>query len=65
MRRFNTLVVIGLLQLGAIRAAQAQMADIEAIQSASQRFIAAIGARDITAMDNVWRMRAIPHSSVL
>jgi ketosteroid isomerase-like protein len=54
MRRFSTLVVIGLLLLGAIRATQAQMADIEAIQSASQRFVAAIGARDIAAMDNVW-----------
>ena len=54
MRQFNNLVVVGLLLLGGLRSAQAQAADIEAIQSMSQRFVAAIAARDINAMDKVW-----------
>jgi ketosteroid isomerase-like protein len=54
MRRFNNLVVIGLLLFGAFGPARAPMADIEAIRSASRRFVTAIGVRDINAMDKVW-----------
>jgi ketosteroid isomerase-like protein len=55
MRQFNNLVLIGLLLLATMFPVQAQqMSDLERIQSASQRFVAAIGARDINAMDKVW-----------
>jgi ketosteroid isomerase-like protein len=55
MRRFNSLIVVGLLLLAAMRAVQAQQtSDFERIQSVSQRFVAAVGARDIKAMDKVW-----------
>jgi ketosteroid isomerase-like protein len=54
MRRFNNFVVLGLL-LAAMPAVQAQqVGDLERIAAASQQFVAAIGARDINAMDKVW-----------
>jgi ketosteroid isomerase-like protein len=54
MRRFNSLIVLGLL-LAAMPAVQAQQSgDLERIAAAGQQFVAAIGARDINAMDKVW-----------
>jgi len=54
MRRFNSLIVLGLL-LATMPAARAQQSgDLERIAGASQQFVAAIGARDINAMDKVW-----------
>ena len=54
MKRIDTLFATCLL-LATISMAQAQQTtDVESIQSASQRFVAAIGARDINAMDKVW-----------
>jgi ketosteroid isomerase-like protein len=54
MRRFNSFIVLGLL-LAAVPAVQAQQTgDLERIAVASQQFVAAIGARDINAMDKVW-----------
>jgi ketosteroid isomerase-like protein len=54
MRRFNNFVVLGLL-LAAMPAVRAQqVGDLERIAAASQQFVAAIGARDINAMDKVW-----------
>jgi ketosteroid isomerase-like protein len=54
MRRFKDLIVVGLL-LGAMSAAQAQQRnDLERVHAASRRFVAAIVARDIDAMDAVW-----------
>jgi hypothetical protein len=65
MRRFNSFVVLGLL-LAAMPAVQAQQTgDLERIAVASQQFVAAIGARDINAMDKVCgHTRATPRSSV-
>jgi ketosteroid isomerase-like protein len=54
MRRFNRLIVPVLL-LAAMPAVQAQQSgDLERIAAANQQFVAAIGARDINAMDKVW-----------
>ena len=54
MKRIDTLFATCLL-LATISIAQAQQTtDVESIQSATQRFVAAIGARDINAMDKVW-----------
>jgi ketosteroid isomerase-like protein len=54
MKRFNILMFVGLL-LGAILPARAQQGDdLERVQAAGQRFVAAIVARDINAMDAVW-----------
>jgi len=54
MRRFNSLIVLGLL-LAAMPAVQAQQTvDLDRIAAASREFVAAIGARDINAMDKVW-----------
>jgi ketosteroid isomerase-like protein len=54
MKRIDSLFATCFL-LAAISMAQAQQTtDVESIQSASQRFVAAIGARDINAMDKVW-----------
>jgi ketosteroid isomerase-like protein len=54
MKRLNRLIVLGLL-LAAMPAVQAQQSgDLEGIAAANQQFVAAIGARDITAMDKVW-----------
>jgi ketosteroid isomerase-like protein len=54
MRRFNSLIVIGLL-LGTMPAAHAQQtSDIERVHAASRQFVAAIVARDINTMDAVW-----------
>lgn len=54
MKRIDTLFATCLL-LATISMAQAQeTTDVESIQSATQRFVAAIGARDINAMDKVW-----------
>ena len=47
-------MVLGLL-LAAMPAVQAQQTgDLERIAAANQQFVAAIGARDINAMDKVW-----------
>ncbi len=54
MKSANSLVAICLL-LATLSTAQAQQtADPESVYSANQRFAAAIGARDINAMDKVW-----------
>jgi ketosteroid isomerase-like protein len=54
MRRFISLIVLGLL-LAAMPSAQAQQTgDLERVAAASQHFCAAIIARDINAMDKVW-----------
>jgi ketosteroid isomerase-like protein len=54
MKQLNSIVVIGLL-LAAMSSAEAQQTnDLELIQSATNRFAAAIGGRDINAMDKVW-----------
>jgi len=54
MRRFNTLIVVGLL-LGGMPPGQAQQtSDLERVHAASRQFVAAIVARDIDAMDAVW-----------
>lgn len=54
MRRFNTLIVVGLL-LGGMPPAQAQQtSDLERVHAASRQFVAAIVARDIDAMDAAW-----------
>ena len=54
MRRFNRLIVLGLL-LAAMPVVQAQQSgDLERIAAANEQFVAAIGARDINAMDKVW-----------
>ena len=54
MKRFNSVVAIGLL-LAAMSSAEAQQTnDLELIQSATKRFAAAIGGRDINAMDKIW-----------
>jgi ketosteroid isomerase-like protein len=54
MRRFRTLILVGLL-IGATPAAQAQRTDdLERVQAADRQFVAAIVARDINAMDTVW-----------
>jgi ketosteroid isomerase-like protein len=54
MKTFNGLVALSLL-LAAMPPVQAQqVSDLERIQAASQQFVAAIGARDINAMDKVW-----------
>jgi ketosteroid isomerase-like protein len=54
MRRFNTLIVVGLL-LGAMPTAQAQQtSDIEHVRAANRQFVAAIAERDINAIDTVW-----------
>jgi ketosteroid isomerase-like protein len=54
MRRFNSLIVVGLL-LGATPATQAQQPnDVERVHAASRQFVAAIVARDINTMDTVW-----------
>jgi ketosteroid isomerase-like protein len=54
MRRFHTLILVGLL-LGAMPGAQAQQSnDLERVQAADRQFVAAIVARDINAMDIVW-----------
>jgi len=55
MKRLNSFAFIGLLLMAAAPAAQAQQTnDLERIHVASQQFAAAIGARDINAMDKVW-----------
>ena|SRR5690242_16754318 len=54
MKRLNSIVVIGLL-LAAMPSPRAQQTnDTELIQSATNRFAAAIGGRDINAMDKLW-----------
>jgi ketosteroid isomerase-like protein len=54
MRRYNRLAILGVL-LAAMPSAQAQQSDdAERIAAASEQFVAAIRARDIDAMDNVW-----------
>jgi ketosteroid isomerase-like protein len=64
MKRFSSLAVAAVLLLtggviafadGAVSEARAQQtSDVERVNAASQVFIAAIAARDIHAMDNVW-----------
>jgi ketosteroid isomerase-like protein len=54
MRRFNSFIVLGLL-LAAVPAVQSQQSgDADRIAAASRQFVAAISARDINAMDQVW-----------
>ena len=54
MRRFYTLILVGLL-LGAMPTGRAQQtSDFERVHAASRQFVAAIVARDINAMDAVW-----------
>ena len=54
MTEFNNLIVLG-VRLAAMPAVQAQQpGDLDLIAAANQQFVAAIGARDINAMDKVW-----------
>ena len=54
MKRASSLIAICLL-LTTVSTVQAQQpSNLEGIQSANQRFVAAIAARDINAMDKVW-----------
>jgi ketosteroid isomerase-like protein len=54
MRRLNSLIVAGLLLAGMPSVQAQQSGDPERIAAASQQFVAAIGSRDINAMDKVW-----------
>ena len=54
MRRFNSLMVLGLLLAAAPAVDAQQNGDLDRIVAASQQFVTAIGARDIDAMDKVW-----------
>jgi ketosteroid isomerase-like protein len=55
MKPFNILVAITLLLLAATGSAGAQVTtDVESVHAASKSFVAAIGARDINAMDGLW-----------
>lgn len=52
--KFDMLIVIG-LSLGAMVAAQAQQSnELERVQAASRKFVAAVSGRDINAIDAVW-----------
>jgi hypothetical protein len=54
MKKFEMLIAIGLL-LGAMAAAQAQQSnELERVQAASRKFVAAVSGRDINAIDTVW-----------
>ena len=54
MKRFSSFAVIGLLLLTHPTAEAQATSDLEQIHGASEKFAAAIGARDINAMDKVW-----------
>jgi ketosteroid isomerase-like protein len=54
MIRCNSFIVLGLLLTAAPAVQAQQTGDLERIAAASQHFVAAIGARDINAMDKVW-----------
>jgi len=54
MRRFERLVVLGMLLAAAPAVRAQQGGDVEGIAAASRQFVAAIGARDINALDRVW-----------
>jgi ketosteroid isomerase-like protein len=54
MKRLNSVIVIGWLLAAMSSAGAQQTNELELIRSASQRFAAAIAARDIIAMDKVW-----------
>jgi ketosteroid isomerase-like protein len=54
MKKFDMLIAMGLL-LGAMAAAQAQQSnELERVQAASPKFVAAVSGRDINAIDAVW-----------
>jgi ketosteroid isomerase-like protein len=56
MKKLNILAMIGLLVVTLTSSAHAQAtADFEGVHATSQSFVAAIRARDIEAMDKVWR----------
>jgi ketosteroid isomerase-like protein len=56
MKQLNMPTMSGLLLVATIGSAHAQApADFESIHATSQSFVAAIRARDIEAMDKVWR----------
>ena len=54
MKRANSLIAMCLLLAMASTVQAQQTSDLESVQSANQRFVATIGARDINAMDKVW-----------
>jgi len=54
MKRANSIIAICLLMATVSTAQAQQTSDVEGIHSANQRFVAAIAARDINAMDKVW-----------
>jgi ketosteroid isomerase-like protein len=54
MKRLNSVIVIGWLLAAMSSAGAQQTNELELIRAASQRFAAAIAARDIIAMDKVW-----------
>jgi ketosteroid isomerase-like protein len=55
MKRLNAVALIVWLLLPAVALAQSQQTtDIELIRAANRQLAAAIGARDINAMDKVW-----------
>jgi ketosteroid isomerase-like protein len=54
MKKFDMLIAIGLL-LCAMAAAQAQQSnELERVQAANQKFVAAVIGRDINAIDTAW-----------
>jgi ketosteroid isomerase-like protein len=56
MKQLNMPTMIGLLLVAITGSARAQTpADFESVHTTSQSFVAAIRARDIEAMDKVWR----------
>jgi ketosteroid isomerase-like protein len=54
MKRLKSVIFIGWLLAAMSSAGAQQTNELELIRSASQRFAAAIAARDIIAMDKVW-----------
>jgi ketosteroid isomerase-like protein len=56
MKKLNILAIISLLLVAVTGSARAQATtDFESVHATSESFIAAIGARNIDAMDKVWR----------
>jgi hypothetical protein len=59
MRQFDILIAIGVL-LCAMPASQAQQNnELERVQAASRKFVAAVSGRDINAIDTVWGTREL------
>jgi ketosteroid isomerase-like protein len=56
MKQVSSLVILSMLLAVVASAARAQSTtDFESVRTTNQSFVAAIGTRDIDAMDKVWR----------